>query len=79
MCGRVVPELVDARVAFERGLNDPALHAPAAPVDEPYLAKAGGGRRVHVLGDDGRDVAGREGVEIQLALDRDTDGVRHVS
>ena len=38
--GGVVPELRDARMAFERRLHDAALHAAAAAVDQPHLAQA---------------------------------------
>lgn len=75
---RVVPELDDAGVVLQCGLDNAALYAPATAVDEAYLAKAGGGRRIHVFGHDRRDIARREGVEIELALDGDTDGVGHV-
>ena len=68
---RVVPELGDERMSIEDGLDDGALHAAAAPVHEPDLDEARfvGGR--DVLVDDGRNVGGRKGVEIELVLDRD--------
>ena len=72
MRGGIVPELDDVRVTLERSLDDPALHATTASVDEPHLAKAGRAGRVQVLGDDGRNVAGRERVEIELGFDGDS-------
>ena len=79
MRGRIIPELDDARVAFERGLNDAALHSAAPPVHQTHLLKPCSGRCIDVLGDDRRNVAGHERVQIQLALDGNTDGlVRHL-
>ena len=49
MRGGVVPELRDARMAFERGLHDAALHAAAAAMDQPHLAQAGGSGGIDVL------------------------------
>lgn len=75
---RIVPELDDARMTIERGLDDTALHAASSTVDEPHLAEAGRRRRVDVLGNHGRYVARREGVQIQFVLDWDLDRpVRH--
>jgi hypothetical protein len=58
-------------VGFERALNDAALDTFAASMDQPHLAKARGSRGVEILLHDRRDVTWREGVEIDLALDRD--------
>ena len=66
-----VPEFRDERVPIERLLHDAALHAAAAAVDESNLPQARGMRRVHVLFDNGLDVTGCEGVQIQRAFDRD--------
>ena len=65
-----VPELDDQRMPFERLLDDPPLHALAAPVDEAHLAQARLVGGVHVLFDEGLDVAGSKGVEIERRLDR---------
>jgi hypothetical protein len=65
-------------VPLERRLHDAALHAPPAPVNQPHLAQTGFNRGVDVIGDDTRDVARRERVKIQLALNRDVDrALRH--
>ena len=56
-------------MAFEHLLHDAALHALPAAVNEPHLAQAGGVCLVEVLFDDGGDVAGREGVQIEAAFD----------
>src|SRR4029079_19595782 len=68
---RVVPKLGDERMSIEDGLDDGALHAAAAPVHEPDPGACGfvGGRDVVV--DDGRNVGGRKGVQIELVLDPD--------
>jgi hypothetical protein len=56
-------------VRFERGLHDSALHACAAPVYQPHLAQSRLVRGLDVFIDDGRDVARREGMEIERAVD----------
>jgi hypothetical protein len=58
-------------MAFERRLDDAPLNAAAASVHDAHVRETGRGRRVDVLGDDGRNVARREGVEIQLPSNRD--------
>jgi hypothetical protein len=67
---RIVKKLHDERMPFERLLHDAALHAAAAPVNEPYLAQAGGVCLVDVLLDDRRDIGRRKRVEIERAFDR---------
>ena len=71
---RIVPELDHARVAIERRLHDAALHAAPAAVHHAHLVEAGRRRRVHVVGNHTRNVARRERMEIDLALDRKADG-----
>ena len=71
MRGRVVPEFRHQRVFLENGLDDCALRARAAAVNQAKLPQAGLMRCAHVLVDDGRDVPWREGVEIELRLDGD--------
>jgi hypothetical protein len=56
-------------VAIEHGLNDPALHAASASVDEPDFGPANLRRRVDVIGYDGWNVARRERVQVELALE----------
>ena len=65
----IVPEFDHFRVPFERRLDDAALDAAAAAVDDPDLVQAGGSSRVDVFVDDRGDVARTEGVEIDLVLD----------
>ena len=67
-----VPELLDERMAVERLLHDAALHAPASSVDQPHLAETPFPRGGHVFVDDGRDVCGGEGVEVESVFDRNS-------
>jgi hypothetical protein len=71
MCDRIVPEFRDQRVAIERGLYDAALDAAAAPMNKTHFAQSRSGGGIDVVPDDGWDVSRREGVEIELALNRD--------
>jgi len=65
-------------MAVEGRLHDAALHALATSVHEPHLGQTGPVRRGHELGHDIGDVARLEGVQVELALDRDLDGLlRH--
>ncbi len=75
---RIVPERFDERVPLQRLLHDAALNALAAAVHEPQLAQPFRMRRVHVLLDDGRDVAGEEGVQVELRPDGDARVVIHI-
>src|SRR5439155_24829607 len=62
-------------MTIERGLHDPAPHAAAASVDDAHLVESGSRSGLDVLGDDRGDVARRERVQIDLALDRQVDGI----
>lgn len=62
-------------MTFERLLNDAALDAPAAPVNQADFPKAGCVRGCHVLVHHRSDVAGMERVQVQRGLNRDF--VRH--
>ena len=62
---RRVPELHHERVVLEGLLDDAALDAFAATVNQPDLAQTCFVRRGDVLGDDRGDVARREGVEVE--------------
>jgi hypothetical protein len=64
-------------MALERGLNDPALHAAAAAVHESNFAPARFRGRIDVVGDDPRNIARRERVQIDLAFDRDSQSIVH--
>ena len=72
MCPGIVPEFDDAGVLVECSLDDAALHAATAAMDQPDFAEAGGGRRVDVCMHDRWNIAGRERVQIELRLDRDS-------
>src|ERR1041385_3771040 len=67
---RRIPELDDERMAVERLLDDAALDALAAPVNQAHLAQAAFPCGVDVLLDDRLDVAGGEGVQIERLFDR---------
>ena len=60
---------------LEGGLDDAALHAGAAAVNQPHLAQAGLVRGLDVLLDDRPDVARMEGVEVERAFYGDVVGV----
>jgi hypothetical protein len=60
---------------LQRRLHDPALHAFASPVNQAHFTQSSFMRRADVFVDDGGDVAGGEGVEIELRFDRDLMGV----
>jgi hypothetical protein len=65
-----VPELRHQRVVLECLLDDAALNAFAAAVNQPHLAKAGFVRGGDVLGDDGCDIARRKGMEVERGFYR---------
>ena len=69
----VVPEFDDARISLERGLNDAALDAAPAAVDQPHLVQASRGRCLDIIVDDMRDVLRRKRMEVQFWLDRNPD------
>ncbi len=74
----IVPEFDDVRVAFKGRLNDAALDAGAASVDQAHFRQAGSSCRGHEFINDGYDVARGERVEIELAFDGDSQRfVRH--
>src|SRR5438034_8873266 len=77
MRGGIVPELGHARMAFERGLHDAALHATASSVNQTDVLEACRGCGIDVLSNHGRNVARREGMEIELALDRHANEASH--
>ena len=60
-----VPELHDERMLLECLLDDAALNAPAASMNQPDFAKTGLVGGADVLGDDGSHVARCEGMEIE--------------
>jgi hypothetical protein len=60
-----------AEHAMDRG----ALHADTPSVNEPDLAKAFEPRGLEILRDNVRNVARRERVEVEMAFDRNVDGI----
>ena len=68
---RRIPELDDERVPLESILDDAALDPAAAAVDQADLTKARVVRCTDVLLDDRRDVARREGVEVERIVEGD--------
>jgi len=71
----VVPELDDERMALEEGLHDAALNAAAAAVNQADFRETGLLGGMQVLVDHGRNVRGREGVQVELGGDGDPDGL----
>lgn len=69
VCLRRVPELDDERMVFERVLDDPALDAFAASVNQSHFAQAGFVCRRDVLDHHRCHVARREGMEIERVFD----------
>ena len=69
-----IPEFGDPWVPLQRLLNDASLNAFAAAVNQPDLTQTRVIGRVDVLLDDRGDVAGREGVQVEVVFDRDTVG-----
>lgn len=70
-----IPELGHQRMLLERVLDDAALDALAAAVNQPDLAQAGGIRGPDVLVDHRSDVARMERMEVESVFDRNR--VRH--
>jgi hypothetical protein len=59
----------------QHAADDLALHPSPAPVDESHFEESAGVGRLEVVGDDGRNIGGGEGVEIEGVLDRDRNGL----
>jgi hypothetical protein len=72
---RIVKKFQYERVPLERLLNDAALYAQPAAMDEPDLSESGCVCFVDVLFDNRRDVRRRKCVEIEGALDGDAERV----
>src|SRR5580765_5118338 len=62
----------------EQALDDRPLDTHPPPVDQAHLREASLRRLGQILFDDGRDVAGRERVQVESVLDRQDDGIRIV-
>ena len=72
---RIVPEFSDLWMPVERGLDNPALNATAAAVNDTDLPEARDRRRLHVFVHDRCHVLRGERVKIELRFNRDTNGV----
>ena len=72
---RIVKAL-DQRVFLESCLNDSALYARTAPVNQPHFTKSGPVRLIHVLFDHRFDVSGREDMQIDRVFNRDFQRLR---
>ena len=68
----IVKKLQYEGVSFKRLLDDAALDAGAAPVDEAYLAQPRRMRFGDVLLNDGWDVSRRERVQVENAFNRNS-------
>lgn len=66
---RVVPEFDHQRMPIERGLDDAALDPASAAMNDPDAIESCGCCGSDVLVHDGRDVARREGMQVDLAFD----------
>src|SRR5207247_4507200 len=75
--GRRIGEAPDQRARGQDLVDAPPLHAAAPAVDQPDLAEARlqGGFEVGLH--DRRDLARREGVQVERVLDRYDDGAAH--
>ena len=68
---RRVPELRDQWMVFEHLLNDAALDAFAASMNQSHFAQAGFVRRSDILLDDRCHIAWCEGMQVERIFDRD--------
>jgi hypothetical protein len=66
----VVTEACHQRMPLERLLHDSALNTRPPSMHEAHFPQTGCVRFVHVLVDNRRDVAGLEGVKVELRFDR---------
>ena len=62
----------------EQAMDDRPLDSLPPPVDQAHLREASPGRLAEILLDDGRDVPGREGVQVEGVLDGQDDRIRIV-
>ena len=70
--GRIVEKFNDEVVALEHLLNDGALDAAPAAVNQSHLSQAGSMSLADVLIDDRWNVVGSERMEIERRLDRNS-------
>ena len=66
----VVPELGDKRMLIERSLDQPALDAAAAAVDQPHFPEPRLVRGTHIFLHDVHDITRRKGVQVKEVFDR---------
>jgi hypothetical protein len=72
---RGVPEFRYQRVSFERLLHDAPLNPFAPSVNEPHLTETGVICGVYVFFDNGFDLAGRKGMEVERVLDGNSERI----
>ena len=72
-----VPELLDERMRFERGVHDATLDALAAAMNETNLTMSGRVRLFYVGDDDLLHVARMERVKVDEVFDRKADEIVH--
>jgi hypothetical protein len=75
MRGRIVPELDHTAMLLECRLHCGALDPSSAAVNEPHFAQPEGRRGIDVFADNGDDVGRSEGVEIELGLNGNAEGL----
>ena len=66
---RIVKKHQYHRVPLQALLDEASLHSRPAAMDEPHHVQPGRVSIVQVLFHDRRDVAGREGMQVELAFD----------
>lgn len=68
---RRVVKFAHERVLVQRALNDAALDAFAAAVNQTHLPQSCSVRGADVFVDDRRDVLGQKGMKVEAIVDRD--------
>ena len=71
VCLRRVPEFLDEGILLQDSLHDPSLHSLSSSVNQSNLTQPALVGGADVLIDDRGNVAGMEGVEIDLRFDWD--------
>lgn len=69
---RIVEKLQHEGVPLEGLLHDATLHAHSAAMNDPHFTKSCRMRLVDVLFDDRGDIARREGMQVELAFNGDS-------
>lgn len=77
MCRRVVPEFANGGMLLECGLDETALNAAPAAVDDAHQRESGARGLRDVLLDDGSHVSRCERMQIELGFDGDANRFVH--